>query len=196
MAMTRPGPPGRGPSRGAAYNRTMFNTLAGLLTPALVERLTLLVNHVLSAEPVATEKLRPHAARVIELRVTAWPSLLPTPPALAWRITPAGLLEACGTDTAPVPDLTVLLDAANPAALLARLAAGETPPVQVQGDAALAGDINWLTQNLRWDVAADLERVFGPTVAQPLHQAGKALAKGLRAAVVQTSELAQRWRAR
>jgi ubiquinone biosynthesis accessory factor UbiJ len=174
----------------------MFNTLGALLTPALVERLTLLANHVLSSEPVATEKLRPHAARVIELRITAWPSLLPAPPVLAWRITPAGLLEACGTDTAPVADLTVMLDAANPAALVARWAAGEAPPVQVQGDAALAGDINWLVQNLRWDVAADLERAFGPTAAQPLIQLGKMLAGGLRSAVTQAGELAQRWRAR
>lgn len=174
----------------------MLNTLPGLLTPPLVERLTLLINHVLSGETAATDRLRPHAARVIELRVTAWPSLLPAPPALAWRITPAGLLEWCGVDAAPVPDLTVLLDAANPAALLARLATGEPPPVQVQGDAALAGDINWLTQNLRWDVAADLERVFGPTVAHQLHQAGRALAKGLRAAVAQAGGLAQRWRTR
>jgi hypothetical protein len=37
-----------------------------------------------------------------------------------------------------------------------------TPPVDIEGDAQLAGDVNWLMQNLRWDVAADLERLFPP----------------------------------
>jgi ubiquinone biosynthesis protein UbiJ len=43
--------------------------------------------------------------------------------------------------------------------------------------------VNWLLQNIRWDVAADLERLFGPAVAQPLHRIGAALAKALRAAL-------------
>jgi ubiquinone biosynthesis protein UbiJ len=181
----------------------MLNTLAALLTPALVERVTLLANHVLSGEAVATQRLQPHASKVIELRVTSWPSLLPAPPVLAWRVTPAGLLEACPAPApaaapggAPVADLKVELDAANPAAVLAKVATGEPPPVRVDGDAALAADVSWLTQNLRWDVAADLERAFGPAIAQPLHRIGRLLAQGLRTAVVRGGELAERWRPR
>jgi len=30
-----------------------------------------------------------------------WPALLPPPPALAFRVTPAGLLEWCGGEQAP-----------------------------------------------------------------------------------------------
>ena len=45
----------------AAYNRTMLHSLNALLAPALAERLTLLLNHVLSSEAVATERLRVHA---------------------------------------------------------------------------------------------------------------------------------------
>ena len=161
----------------------MLNSLQALLAPALSERLTLVINHVLNGEPVATARLLHHAGRTLVLRITQWPGLLPPPPVLAWRVTPAGLLDWCGLEPPPGPDLAVTLEAPNPAALLARVLAGETPPVQIEGDAQLAGDVNWLLQNLRWDVAADLERLFGPAVAQPLHRLGSALAQALRTAL-------------
>ena len=84
---------------------------------------------------------------------------------------PAGLVRRCRASTRPTWRCSV--DAANPALLLARMLGGEPPPVQIDGDAQLAGDVNWLLQNLRWDVAADLERLFGPVVAQQLHQVGR-----------------------
>jgi ubiquinone biosynthesis protein UbiJ len=158
----------------------MLNRLQAFLVPALSERLTLVFNHVLASEPAATARLLPHAGRTLALNITNWPALLPAPPALAWRITPAGLLEWCGVEALPAHDLSATLDAPNPAALLARLLAGETPPLQIEGDAQLAGELNWLLQNLRWDVAADLERLFGPVVAQSLHRVGTALAAALR----------------
>jgi ubiquinone biosynthesis accessory factor UbiJ len=173
----------------------MLQTLQAMLAPALSERLTLVINHVLNGEAVATERLRPHAGRSLALRLRSWPALLPAPPVLAWRITPAGLLEWCGadaaTETGAAPDLAVQLDAPNPALLLAKALAGEMPAVQIEGDAQLAGDVNWLLQNLRWDVAADLERVFGPTLAAPLHTVGSALAAALRKAIGVASQGAQ-----
>ncbi|MFO1267544.1 MAG: hypothetical protein U1F67_12660 [Rubrivivax sp.] len=78
------------------------------------------------------------------------------------------------------PDLRISVDASNPALLLARAAAGERPSVQVEGDAAFAADIGWLIANLRWDVAGDLERLFGPVVAHQLQQLGRWLGRGLR----------------
>jgi ubiquinone biosynthesis accessory factor UbiJ len=161
----------------------MLHTLRALLAPALAERLTLVINHVLNGEVVSTQRLRAHAGRCVAMQVGAWPSVLPPPPSLAWRISPAGLLEWCGADPAQTPDLAVHLDAPNPALLLAKTLAGEMPPVRIEGDAQLAGDVNWLLQNLRWDVAADLERLFGPTLAQPLHQVGSMVAAALRNAV-------------
>jgi ubiquinone biosynthesis accessory factor UbiJ len=165
-----------------AYNRPMLNTLQALLAPALAERLTLVINHVLAGEAVATDRLRVHAGCTMMLRIAQWPALLPAPPVMAWRITPAGLLEWCGVEGAPAPDLAVQLDAPNPALLIAKAVAGEVPAVQIEGNAQLAGDVNWLLQNLRWDVAADLERVFGTTLARPLHLMGSALASALRKA--------------
>jgi hypothetical protein len=91
---------------------------------------------------------------------------------LAWRVTPAGLLEWCGPDAPGGADLRLCLAAANPALLAAQMLTGIRPAVDVAGDAQLAGDVNWLMQNLRWDPAADLERVFPPPVAQGLHRVG------------------------
>lgn len=158
----------------------MLQSLQALLVPAVVERLVLVVNHVLAAEPVATAKLTPHQGRTIALELQHWPSLLPSPPVLKLRVTPAGLLEWCGRDDAAAADLSVQLDAANPATLFARTLAGESPPLQVAGHAGLATDIQWLIDNLRWDVAADLERLFGPVVAHQLARLGSSLAAGLR----------------
>ncbi len=174
----------------------MLHSLNALLAPALAERLTLLFNHVLSGEAVATDRLRAHSGATLSLTLTGWPALLPAPPVLAWRVTPAGLLEWCGAPGPAAPDLAVQLDAGNPALVMARALAGEAPALQIEGNAQLAADVNWLLQNLRWDVAADLDRVFGPQVAQPLHQVGRMLAAGLRNALKGAAALGEQWRSR
>jgi ubiquinone biosynthesis protein UbiJ len=172
----------------------MLQTLNALLAPALMERLVLVINHVLGAEPAATQRLSAHEARVIELQLQDWPSLLPAPPALAFRVTPAGMLEWCGGNAPAAADLSVRIDAANPLGLMARAMVGDRPSVAIDGDAQLAADVNWLLQNLRWDIAADLERLFGPAVAYPLHRLGSALAQALRGALQGASGLTQRTR--
>jgi ubiquinone biosynthesis protein UbiJ len=40
--------------------------------------------------------------------------------------------------------------------------------------------VQWLVDNVRWDVEADLDRLFGPVVAAQLGRMGSALARGLR----------------
>lgn len=174
----------------------MLHTLHQMLAPAALERLTLLVNHVLAGEALATARLVPHAGKRVQLDITGWPGLLPPLPSLAWRITPAGLLEWTGPAPDGGPDLRLAVAADNPAVLAMGLLAGDLPPVDVSGDAHLAGEVNWLMQNLRWDPASDLERVFPPAVAQGLHRAGSALARGLQAAVTGAHSLRQRWQAR
>ncbi len=174
----------------------MLHTLNSLLAPAVMGRLTLVINHVLGGESVATARLMAHSGRTVELLATAWPTLLPQPPVLAFRVTPAGLLEWCGPERGGAPDLAVRVDTSNPALLFTRVLAGELPPVEVDGDAALAADVNWLMQNLRWDVAADLERVFGPLVAPQMHRLGSALAGGVRMAMQKAGNLGERLRPR
>jgi len=174
----------------------MLEALNALLAPALMERLTLIVNHVLAAEPVATERLKPHRNRSIRLHLDGWPTLLPAPPAFAFRVTPAGLLEWLGTDAPMAADLELRLDASNPAMLVADMAAGVVPAVELQGDAALATDINWLITNLRWDAEADLEHFFGARAAHQIARVGSSFALGLRSAMRGAGELAARWRPR
>jgi ubiquinone biosynthesis protein UbiJ len=135
----------------------MIQTLNALLAPALMERLTLVVNHVLSSEPQAMARLLPHRGRLLRLELQGWPALLPPPPVLAFRVTPAGLVEWCPGDDL-TPELRVKVNAANPAALALDVVAGRQPPVDIEGDAQLATDVDWLLKNLRWDVAADPTR--------------------------------------
>jgi len=159
-------------------------SLSPLLIPALQDRLVLLINHVVSREAVAMQRLRPWAGRTLVVSLSGWPSLLPALPDLVLRITPAGLFER--EQEAVGGDLRVELDAANPARLALGAFSGETPSIKVQGDAALAGDLNWLADNLRWDLEDDLAGLVGPLAARQLAQLGR----GVAAAV---SGLAQRW---
>ncbi len=165
-----------------------------MLAPAALERLTLLLNHVLGSEPAAVERLRPHTGSAIEIQLDAWPALLPPPPHLRFRITPAGLLDWEGAPAAAAAELEVRLDGSNPALLLLDTLSGANPSVQVQGDAALATDVNWLFENLRWDIEADLERVLGVAAAHELARMGSWLARGVRAALQGAGSLAARVR--
>ena len=161
----------------------MFHALASSFGSALAQRLTLLVNHVLAAEEVATRRLRVHGGRSLRLQLDGWPVLLPPLPELAFRVTPAGLFERCGADAPEDVDLHLRLDGSNPALMLARLASGEQPKVDVQGDAQFAADLSWLMDNLRWDVQDDLERVVGKAPAHEIARIASALAVGLRNAL-------------
>ncbi len=158
------------------------------------ERLILIVNHVLSAEPVAQRRLQPHAGRRLRVVPDGWPRLLsmmaPPPAPLEVVVTPAGLLELCPMPDSvadlnaqsDAPDLEVVVDSHDPLGLVARVLSGGTPSLQLAGDAQLAADVNWLAENLRWDVAADIERFFGPVPAERLRTWGLAIARALREA--------------
>ena len=53
----------------------MLNTLKALAAPAVMQRITLLLNHVLASELAATHRLKSHAGRRIALRLDGWPAL-------------------------------------------------------------------------------------------------------------------------
>lgn len=161
----------------------MLQSIRSLLVPAALERMTLLVNHLLAAEPVAVQRLLPHQGKRLHVELVDWPALLPAPPPAAFRVTPAGLFEWCGEDASAAPavaELQLRIAAANPALLMLRLAAGGRPEVAVQGEAQFAADVNWLAENLRWDLEGDLARVLGPLPARQLASLGGALAAALR----------------
>jgi ubiquinone biosynthesis accessory factor UbiJ len=181
---------------GAAYNRVMLHTLQRMFGPAVLARVTLMANHVIGSEAVATQRLLPHAGKRVLIELRDWPSLLPPLPPLAWQVTPAGLLDWCGPEPVGATELRLSLPAENPALLGLRLAQGQLPEVDISGDAQLATDVNWLMQNLRWDLADDLERVFPAPVAQGLHRAGTALVAAVRSAVQTAASARDRWQAR
>ena len=172
----------------------MFHSLNSLLGSAAIERATLLANHVLASEPIATERLRAHAGRCIQLQFDGWPGLLPALPSTAFRVTPAGMIEWCGDETPTAPDLRVTVDASNPALALAQALAGTRPKVDVAGDAAFATDLNWLFDNLRWEAQDDLARVVGQAPAREIARVGAGIAAGLREAVRTLSGLVTRGR--
>lgn len=161
----------------------MFHAFRTSLQGAVTDRLVLLVNHVLAAEPVAGQRLSSHSGRRLKVQFEGWPSLLPPVPDLALRVTPAGLLEWCDVETGAEPDLRLRLDASNPLLSVAQWASGERPRVDVQGDAQFAADLSWLMDNLRWDVQDDLARLIGQAPAHELTRIGRRLAAGLRDAL-------------
>ncbi|SRR5258706_2201903 len=172
----------------------MLQSLQALASTAVMERVTLLANHVIGAEPVAAQRLREHAGRSVQLVFEGWPALLPALPPSAFRITAAGLVEWCGAEAPAQPDLRVAIDASNPALALAQALAGERPRIEVAGDAQLATDVNWLFDNLRWDIEDDLARIVGQGPARELARLGQGVAAALREAVRTLGGVASRLR--
>lgn len=170
----------------------MLNTLKALAAPAVMQRLTLLLNHVLASEAVASYRMKSHSGRRIVVHFDRWPSLLPAVPPLAFLVTPAGLLEWQDTpqrDATPA-DLQVTIDASNPALMMVKGLVGERPTIDISGDAAFAGDVNWLLENLRWEIQDDLARVVGNAPARELSRFGGFIAAAFRAAVQRVSRMA------
>jgi ubiquinone biosynthesis protein UbiJ len=161
----------------------MFQGVQMRLQSALMERVTLLLNHVVAAEPIAMARLQPHKGSAIEVGFKGWPALLPALPTVAYRVTPAGLLEWLGETSIEGAALRIEVDMSNPAAAFAQALTGARPDVEIAGDAEFAADVNWLIDNLRWDVEDDLARIVGAAPARELARLGSAIAAGLRAAV-------------
>ncbi len=140
----------------------------------------LLLNHVLSRESHAMARLQPFAGQLVVLHLQNWPALLPAAPDLALGVTPAGLFERQeGGESAA--SLRIELDASNPALLALGALLGERPSVSVQGDAAFAGEISWLMENLRWDIEDDLAAVVGPAAARQLSNWGRSASTAVAA---------------
>jgi len=75
---------------------------------------------------------------------------------------------------------------------MAQALAGARPKVDVSGDAAFAADLNWLFDNLRWDVQDDLARVVGQAPAREIARVASGIAAGMREAAKAVSGLVAR----
>ena len=133
-------------------------------------RCVLLINHVLMQEPQAMQRLARQKGRVVR---ALWGAN-----AFTLQITPAGLFDLCEAPAAL--DLTLILSEASPLRLAEYALRGEKPPVRIDGDVQLAADINWLVDNVRWDLEEDLAKVFGDAPAHWLAQSVSGALSALR----------------
>lgn len=159
----------------------MFQALLEPLGREALARVTLLLNHVIAAEPEATRRLLGHVDASVQVEWQRWPAFLPPPPQAVWRITPAGLLELAepGFVASDAARLVVGLDQQALTGWALGGAVGR-PPMAVQGDVGLAADISWLAENLRWDVEDDLARVIGDVPARQVAQFGRAAVQAVQ----------------
>lgn len=124
-------------------------------------------------EPAASTRLKRQAGRILQLEWFSFQHFI-----LTCQITKAGLLDLAASDA--VPDLKISLSQ-TPLLLFKDLANGATPALQIAGDVQLAAEMNWITQHTRWDVAEDVQRLFGPNMAALLAGIVRPIRKALSA---------------
>jgi ubiquinone biosynthesis accessory factor UbiJ len=101
--------------------RDMGSSLGASVSQSMQARLTLVLNHLIAAEPAAAGRMRPHGGRAIDAFAPLWalPPFVPWPrdaanaPRARWLITSAGLLESI-VDDGPQAGTTAASDAAVP----------------------------------------------------------------------------------
>lgn len=125
------------------------------LVHELQDKLVIVLNHVLSQEPAALERLRRQQDRQIAV---VWREHH-----LQWRITPAGLLERASDHQAA--DLRIQVSENSPVQVVQGLVKGDKPAMRIEGDVMLASEINWLVDHVRWDAEEDLSRILGDATA-------------------------------
>jgi ubiquinone biosynthesis protein UbiJ len=168
----------------------MLQSVRELMLPAAQARLLLLANHVVSREPVAMHRLRAHAGRRVSVELLDQPAWLPALPSMRVLVTAAGLFDRDPQPPEVAADLTMRLSFPGPERLLAVLAGATLPEVRIDGAAAVAADMHWLADNLRWDVEADLAEMLGAVPARVVVAAGRASARTLRRVVASAAPTA------
>lgn len=133
-------------------------------------RIVLLLNHVLQQEPEATVRLARLKGRALLFH---WRDLH-----FKLLVTPAGLLDLA--DAGANADLTLSVTETSPLALVQSALGGERPSVRIEGDVALAAELNWVVANVRWDIEEDLARIVGDAPAHALGEAARRLRDGVR----------------
>ena len=154
----------------------LFNRFAGGLQPPewMVEeiqrRLVLLINHVLMQEPEAQSRLARQSGRVVEAQWRIFRVRLVATPAVLFDVAPA----------ASQHDLTLTLTEESPCELAQAALRADKPPVRIAGDVQFAAEINWLVENVRWDLEEDLSRIVGDAPAHAIGNAGRRMVQALR----------------
>ena len=134
------------------------------------QRAVLFLNHVLMQEREAMERLVRQKGRVARVQ---WRNFN-----MALVVTPAGLLNLAAADAQP--DLQLEVTDTNPLALAQSALRGSKPNLRIEGDVQLAADINWLVDNVAWDVEEDMARIMGDVPAHTLASIGRTVAGAVR----------------
>ena len=132
-------------------------------------RIILSLNHVLQQEPQAMERLSKQSGKNALIEFAPW--------SLQVQATPAGLLDLVRDGYEP--NLRVKINDTMPQ-LMGKVASGDKPSIHIEGDVALAADINWLIDHVRWDFEEDLAKLMGDSAAHTIAQGLRAAAGALR----------------
>lgn len=136
----------------------------------LHQRAVLLINHVLMQEQEAMDRLVRQKGRVARVQ---WRNY-----SMALLVTPAGLFNVA--PEAAAPDLLLEVTETSPFALAKHALRGDKPAIRIEGDVQLAAEINWLADNVRWDLEEDLSRVIGDAPAHTVSKVARGAAQALR----------------
>lgn len=170
-------------NRGTMATQSPFSFLNGLvervmagpqapewLVSEMHQRLVLFLNHVLMQEKEATERLVRQKGRIARVQWRQY--------SVALQITPAGLFNVAAEGAAP--DLMLEVTDTSAFSLAQTALRGDKPTIRIEGDVQLAAEINWLVDNVKWDVEEDLARVIGDVPAHTVAKVARTAAQGLR----------------
>lgn len=127
------------------------------------------VNHLLAKEKWASEKLQAHANKIACFDLQAF--------ALRVKVGADGMLESVAEDAQA--DVTIRIKLSDLSQILQQRDKAFSY-VKIDGDADLANTISYLSDNLRWEVEADLSRFVGDLAAVKLVSTAKALTENLK----------------
>ena len=141
------------------------------LVEEMQRRTVLLINHVLMQEAEAQARLVRQAGKTVH---ASWRSF-----SMRLAATPAGLFELGGHSATPA-DLTLTLTETSPLQLAKSALKGDKPPVHIAGDVQFAAEINWLVENVRWDIEEDIARLIGDAPAHTIGEAARRVLEAMR----------------
>lgn len=144
-------------------------------------RIVLLLNHVLQQEPEAMQRLARQKGRVVKFSWQQY-TLLLTPSAV-------GLLAVASQPESGNSKIDLLLEVIDidVADLGKKLMQGDKPNVRIEGDVQLAAEVQWLAQNVQWDLEGDLARIVGNVPAHHIASSMRELRSKLREWVAKKS---------
>lgn len=145
-------------------------TPPGWLVHEVQHRVVLLLNHVLQQEPEAQRRLATQAHKTV---YASWRQYH-----LQIKITPAGLLDL--DEDHSTNHLLLEITERSVGALAKDAIQGHKPAIRIAGDVQLAGELNWVIDNVRWDIEEDLARIIGDVPAHKLGDVARRAAQELR----------------